>query len=297
MLFSALSSALLQASQPKPTVKLSAEHALVEDSAWCDFLALELQDLARTRPAIMGGDLETLKAIMEARYTLLLADAGIHGDSILSSVDENALGYRRRIVVRFYCPGEVCTTHMQVVLLIKSSSQRLPEVVTLWKTAGWVILSHFEMTIQALRLRERLSKPHILLRNGAAKAIDWDSRIPVAGEDLNVYGEYRPSALEGRQVLCQIELSVEVRSHQRTRADSENKLEKGDNDMVVIYSNAGGWVILKDALALMRGDLLSKVDVTALKRRVPENGQLVSVVLDEHIAVAEGDTVHVSCVH
>ncbi|KAL1678300.1 hypothetical protein EV122DRAFT_252095, partial [Schizophyllum commune] len=236
---------------------------LMEDSAWRDFLAQELQDLARTRPAIMDADLETLKAIMEARYTLLLADAGIHGDSILSSVDENAAGYRRRILVRFYCPGE-----------------HLPEVVTLWKTAGWVILSHFEMTLQSLRLRERLSKPHILLRNGAVSAVDWDSRIPVAGEELNVYGEYRASALEGRQFKCQIELSVE-----------------GDNDVVVMHCSAGGWIMLKDALSLMRSDLLSKVDVTALKRRVPENGQLVSVALDERIAVAEQDTVHVSCVH
>lgn len=106
---------------------LSAEHATVEDSAWRDFLAQELQDLARTRPAIMDADLETLKAIMEARYTLLLADAGIHGDSILSSVDENAAGYRRRILVRFYCPGEVRETPMQVVLMIiclRSTSPR-----------------------------------------------------------------------------------------------------------------------------------------------------------------------------
>lgn len=102
-------------------------------------------------------------------------------------------------------------------------SQHLPEVVTLWKTAGWVILSHFEMTLQSLRLRERLSKPHILLRNGAVSAVDWDSRIPVAGEELNVYGEYRASALEGRQFKCQIELSVEVRSHRHTRAASDKK--------------------------------------------------------------------------
>ncbi|KAL1737655.1 hypothetical protein HDZ31DRAFT_22294, partial [Schizophyllum fasciatum] len=155
-----------------------------EDAEWADFLRQEWDAVAGALPWEGEGAVDRLRLAMEARYALLAAEGGLHGDSILSSVDENGPGCRRRIEVRIYVAGRFNLTNGRDVAF----AGQAPEVLTLWKTNGWIVLSHFEMTMESRRIRERVIQPHIRLRNQAIASVGWDARIPVEGGAVDIFG-------------------------------------------------------------------------------------------------------------
>ncbi|KAL1714107.1 hypothetical protein EV715DRAFT_295466 [Schizophyllum commune] len=237
----------------------------VEDGAWYDFLAQEFNGLVGGAVALEApGAMDRLMPVMEARYALLSAEGGLHGDSILSSVDENAAGCRRRIEIRVYLEGHL----------------NEPEVLPLWKTDGWVVLSHFEMTLRARNIRERLSKPHIRLRNRAVYPIDWDSRIPVEGGVLEIFGPQ--DACEGQEAAVPYEVVLK-------------DAKTGDVLTVKCVSREAGWAVLADAFVALNDLRGGTLAVDGALTRVLDNGQLTQTGWLERMAVQAGDSIRISC--
>ncbi|KAL1743603.1 hypothetical protein HDZ31DRAFT_83310 [Schizophyllum fasciatum] len=246
--------------------------ASAEDAEWSDFLNQEFEAVAdREGEAVDEDTVNRLRQRMEARYALLDFEGGLHGDSLLSSIDENQPGCRRRIEVRFYTEGNP-SSHIVII------HHQAPEVLTLWKTDGWFVLSHFEMTLQAHRLRERLVVPHIRLRNQAIRPVDWDTRIAVAGGILEVFGQHDKADGSRERVAYRIKMTYD-----------------GDEvASVACRSRPGGWATLGDHFAELNramGGRLSR-DM-GVQRVLPENGWRVNTSWREAIAVSADDVLRV----
>ncbi|KAI4524968.1 hypothetical protein K525DRAFT_252713 [Schizophyllum commune Loenen D] len=236
-----------------------------EDAEWRDFLRQEF--LTIVGHASSGGrpiSIDRLVPAIEARYLLLSVEGGVHGDSILSSVDENVPGCRSRIQLSIYVDG----------------ASEAPYTFSLWKTGGWVVLSHFEMTLQSHRIRQRLIRPYIRMRNRAICPVEWDSRIPVGGSLLEIFGPQ--DAREGHSNRVPYEFALDN--------------ESGEIARVQCLSHRGGWAKLADAVRQLEMDhppVQESVleDGSVVQRILPENGHAVATGWYQRFAVAANDVV------
>ncbi|KAL1684920.1 hypothetical protein GGG16DRAFT_67351 [Schizophyllum commune] len=256
---------------------------IVDDFTWLDFLHAEF-DIVQSSLLSRGlsATAAEVRDILEARYRLISADPGLHGDSILSSVDENSPEWRRRCSITFHYEGEA-------VCRWPSSPSFL--TLDLWKTGGWIILSHFEITLQAFGIRDALAYPHVRLRNGAIQGYEWDARIPVAGDHLDIY----PMPQKPPEVIVTVYITIKdefgmvqffpffsLRHLTITQADSSHS-------MVPAASRSGAWVVPQDHLVVLLHACHAGRCQHRLMRRVPENGTFVPCLFEEPIPVASGD--------
>ncbi|KAL1709754.1 hypothetical protein EV121DRAFT_286159 [Schizophyllum commune] len=155
-----------------------------------------------------------------------------------------------------------------------------PSTFQLWKTGGWVVLSHFEMTLQTHRIRQRLLRPCIRMRNRAICPVEWDSRIPVGGSLLEVFAQQ--DAREGHSTRVPYKAAFED--------------ESGEIARVQCLSHRGGWATLGDAARGLEVDYLRVresvlVDHSVVLRILPENGHAVASGWYQRFAVAANDLV------
>ncbi|KAL1671309.1 hypothetical protein EV122DRAFT_285073 [Schizophyllum commune] len=150
----------------------------------------------------------------------------------------------------------------------------------LWKTGGWIILDHFEITLEAFGIKDAFDYPHVRLRNGAIQGYEWDARIPVAGDHLDIY----PVPQQSPDAVVTLFITV------------EDELGQADalHTMVPITSRPGAWVFLNDhASIILQGSHVYDLE-RRLLRQVPENGTFVPCIWEEPIAVASGDHLRLS---
>lgn len=75
-------------------------------------------------------------------------------------------------------------------------------------------MDHFEITLEAFGIKDAFHYPHVRLRNGAIQGYEWDARIPVAGDHLDIYPvpQQSPDAVVTLFITVEDELG-QVSSH------------------------------------------------------------------------------------